>query len=91
MPIEKVEMEMFGSLSNAPVIRVPGRKYPGVLIQGDSLHNLLSFVQEAEKLLAGGDAESAKDTLVEVRELLEGYLMVYQKALTETGTSSPYC
>jgi hypothetical protein len=35
--IKKVEMEVFSEVTNVPVIRHPGRNFPGSLIQGNSL------------------------------------------------------
>ena len=90
MTVRKTEVEVFGSVPNAPIMRVSGRKYPGVLIQGDSLHNLLSLVQAIEGCIDAGDKVSAGETLNEVKELLQGYLAVYEKTLSEAGMSLPY-
>lgn len=90
MTTTKTELEVFGQEINAPVIRMPSRKYPGVLVQGDSLHNLLSLVRGAEAALAAGNSEEASDSLEEARGLIEGYEAVFRKALTENGLTLPY-
>jgi hypothetical protein len=33
-------VEIYSDATNAAVMRHPGRKFPGVLIQGDTLHTL---------------------------------------------------
>lgn len=86
----KIELELFGQEVNAPVIRMPSRKYPGILVQGDSLHNMLSLIKGTEAALATGNVEEAKDTLQEVREMISGYDAAYRNALTENGVPLPF-
>jgi hypothetical protein len=44
--MERVEAELFTDGGNNAVVRLPGRRFPGVLIQGDSLSILRSDVAE---------------------------------------------
>lgn len=90
MVTTKIEMEVFGQEVNAPVMKMPSRKYPGILVQGDSLHNMLSLVRAAGAALAAGNSQEAKDTLEEVGELIAGYDMVYRKVLAENGLTPPF-
>lgn len=57
--MKRVEVEIYSDASNLAVMRHPGRRLPGSLIQGDSL---LILVQEAEELCAvvrgSGDKEA---------------------------------
>ncbi|MFI6277329.1 DUF6959 family protein [Streptomyces sp. NPDC050988] len=58
--MERVEAELFTDGGNDAVVRLPGRRFPGVPIQGDSLHILRSDMAEAGEsaglLLASLDA-----------------------------------
>ncbi|MET8023175.1 DUF6959 family protein [Streptomyces avermitilis] len=58
--VERVEAELFTDGRNDAVVRLPGRRFPGVLIQGDSPHILRSDLADAWDsaglLLAGLDA-----------------------------------
>lgn len=45
---------------NDAVVRLPGRRFPGVLIQGDTLSILQGDVAELVELCAAGDMEEAK-------------------------------
>ena len=81
MPITRIEVEAYGHEINAAVLRLPLRQYPGVLVQGDSLQNLLSIVRNVEELLAGGKVTEAGELAGEAREILEGYNAAYRMAL----------
>lgn len=41
------EVEIFSDATNAVVMRHPGRHFPGVLVQGDTLSNLCKAADEA--------------------------------------------
>src|SRR5689334_9115638 len=45
-PMERVEAELFTDGGNDAVVRLLGRRFPGVLVQGDSLHILRSEVAD---------------------------------------------
>ncbi len=91
--MELKEVEVFSTVVNAAVVRVPGRRFPGVVIQGDSLSILRSDVQTAREL-ASVDSPEARaelaDVLVELEEKLAGYLAVYEETLRAHGMALPY-
>ena len=88
MKIEQIEI--YSDASNLAVMRHPGRKFPGSLIQGDSLSVLVKEARELhEALKLSGDNDLV--ALAEMhREKLEDRLAVYEKALLEHGISLPY-
>ena len=51
-------VEIFAEESNFVVLRVPGRKYPGVLIQGDSLSGIVGDLEQAINLFETDKEES---------------------------------
>jgi hypothetical protein len=55
--MKRVEVEMFSETVNYPVVRVPGRVFPGVVIQGDSLSVLASMAEDILALSSSGDRE----------------------------------
>jgi hypothetical protein len=72
---------------NGAVVHLPGRNYPGVVVQGDTLNGLVAelrgFKHEAD--------EDEKEAIVEgALELLEGYLASYFKACTDAGIDIPW-
>jgi hypothetical protein len=60
-------------------VQVPGRQFPGVVFQGDSLHILSGKIAEIRRLIEKGDRpEEVEDVLKEVSEQLEGILVRYK-------------
>jgi hypothetical protein len=86
MRIEPVEI--YSDASNAAVMRHPGRRFPGVLVQGDTLIILLeqaTCVSESARIEE--DARAALDSLLErLRDLL-GH---YNETLLEHGLELPF-
>jgi len=88
--MKNVMIEAFTELTNDCVLRVPGRRYPGVLIQGDSLNRLRTAT-----LAIRGLAHRHRDTeldaeIQELHDLLASKLKVYEQVLTEHGIEKPY-
>jgi hypothetical protein len=54
-PMERIEAELFTDGGNDAVVRMPGRRFPGVLMQGDSLHIPRGDVAEVAEACARGD------------------------------------
>jgi hypothetical protein len=53
--MEQVEVEMCTQVGNWAVLRLPGRKFPGVIMQGDSMEVLLSALRDATAAIEAGD------------------------------------
>lgn len=83
-------MEVFGESPNAWVVRIPGRRFPGVVVQGDSLANLRGLVLELRQLMANGNYGEAKDVTVEMDEMVSGLLAAYEEAVKNNGLELPY-
>ena len=58
---------------NAVVVQLPERAKPGVVIQGDSLQNILSLLEEAKHQLGNGDHSECMAVLAEATQLVDGY------------------
>jgi predicted RNase H-like HicB family nuclease len=87
----KVELvEVYSHTTNSPVIRVPERKFPGVLIQGDSLRCLLVDIEEIIECCKRGDLSEVSDGLEYLKESLADYLQVYEDVLKEHEIPLPY-
>jgi hypothetical protein len=88
--MKRVEVDLLGDAVNAVVLRVPGRRFPGIVIQGDSLSILQSTVERLVAALADARLSDATDEAVELRELLKGYKHAYEEAMTAAGLALPY-
>jgi len=45
-------VEIFSDATNAAVMRHPGRRFPGILVQGDTLHNIVAELKSVLETLA---------------------------------------
>lgn len=88
--MEIKELEVFSEASNYGVVRMPGRQYPGCVVQGDSLSILLSYAESIRSRLAGTHDQELIDVADELVELLAGRLDHYEAVLTRHGMSLPY-
>lgn len=88
--MEWKQLEVFSEESNFAIVRMPGRNFPGCVIQGDSLSNLLKHVQELRlRAKASGDAELI-DLADDVSRAIATRLDHYEAVLHEHGIPLPY-
>ncbi|MEU3301143.1 hypothetical protein ABZ729_15140 [Streptomyces sp. NPDC006678] len=88
--MERVEAELFTDGGNDAVVRLPGRRFPGVLIQGDSLAILRSEVAEVVEAFDQGDVEEAREVASLLLAGLDALLMRYSAALEAHKIPRPY-
>ncbi len=86
--IQTKSIEVFSEASNRAVVRMPGRRFPGVVIQGDSLSLLVSAARLVREGVPQGGA--LQETANELFDLLSGYLAHYESVLAENGIELPY-
>jgi hypothetical protein len=83
-------VEIFSDQTNAAVMRHPERRFPGVLIQGDSLYVLCRqadvVCESAKHSLDSG----TYDELNELRNQIWGYLNHYKTVLSEHQLPLPF-
>lgn len=66
-------IERLLTVSNAVVVQLPERRHPGVVIQGDSLGNILSLLHGIEEAIESRDLTEAKEQVREILEIIVGY------------------
>ena len=88
--MERIEVELFTDGGSNAVVRMPGRRFPGVIVQGDTLANLRAELAEVQKALLAGDIDEARDSLAFVLHDLDGWLERYTGALEAHGMSLPF-
>jgi hypothetical protein len=84
-----MEVECLSTAVNAAVIRLPARRFPGVVIQGDSLKILADLVADVARL-SHAENSALQDAISELSQNVGGYLSVYEDALREHGEPLPY-
>ncbi|USQ86148.1 hypothetical protein NFX46_22055 [Streptomyces phaeoluteigriseus] len=88
--MERIEVELFTDGGNDAVVRMPGRQFPGVLVQGDSLHILRSDAAEVARACERGDLDEARDSAGLLLANLDAWLARYEAALGEHEIPRPY-
>src|SRR5262245_16690183 len=88
--MKKIEVELLGEEINANVLRVPYRRFPGILIQGDSLSILNSTAERLLTALCAGSTEDATDEASALFRLLGQYKGAYEDAMRRAGLELPY-
>ena len=81
-------VEILSDQTNAAVMRHPERRFPGVLVQGDTLHTLCQRADVVCRELSRGSA--AYDEANELRNGLWGFLTHYKAVLVEHGVPLPF-
>jgi hypothetical protein len=72
---------------NYAVVQLPDRQFPGVVVQGDSLDNLIGELEVAWHDPDPDEREAAFELLMET---LLGAQQGYEAALREAGIGLPY-
>ncbi|MFD7939553.1 DUF6959 family protein [Streptomyces sp. NPDC059755] len=88
--MERIEAELFTAGGNNAVVRLPGRRFPGVLVQGDSLHILRTDMAELVEACDRGDLGDARDAAGLLLSGLDALLERYGAALDEHEIPRPY-
>jgi hypothetical protein len=88
--MQKKELEVFSEASNVAIVRMPGRRFPGSVIQGDSLSILRGLAQELRNGLRDHPDEDLRGTAQELFELLDGRLRHYVGVLDAEGIPLPF-
>lgn len=86
----EAQVEIYSDRTNAVVLRHPGRKHPGVLVQGDTLFSLFQDADAACAAARGTLAPDVHATLTELRDALLVYLDHYKTVLGEHGMALPF-
>jgi hypothetical protein len=71
------QLEVYSTATNAAVVRVPERRFPGIVVQGDSLHGLTSLavdvLRRAKASTDGELVEIAQDLFQRLSSLEKHY------------------
>jgi len=81
------DVELLDRATNRAVVHVPGRKFPGVVLQGDTLSTLTYGLRDLRATLTDEDQLSDLDLVLDT---LEGALENYEAVLSARGMALPY-
>lgn len=86
MRLESVEI--YSDATNAAVMRHPGRRFPGLLMQGDTLHALCKSADAMCRAM--GRKSAGFDEANEIRNRLWDLLNHYKATLDSHGLPLPF-
>ncbi|WEH13374.1 hypothetical protein [Streptomyces sp. VNUA24] len=88
--MELIEAELLTDPGNDAVVRLPQRRFPGVLIQGDSLSVIRSDVADIVESCDRGDIGEARETAAILLSGIDELLTRYTEALQAHGIPIPF-
>ncbi len=88
--MERIEIEVYSQATNQAIVRMPNRKFPGCVIQGDSLSVLADLAESIyEKAKSSSDSELANEAR-KLKDTLNETLLKYETVLGEHEIPLPY-
>ena len=88
--MNRESIEVLDTSCNAWIVRTPGREYPGMVIQGDSLKSVYDLAWSICRLLKQSKEEEAYDLALQIEDDLGNRLVAYEGTLKENGFRLPY-
>jgi hypothetical protein len=85
--MDHIPMDVHTVHGNVAVVKLPARRFPGTLIQGDTMKMLADIVPEA---LCAEDWTVSQQVINEAYDIIRDFLMVYETALQNAGERLPY-
>ncbi len=81
---------MYSEATKVAIVRMPGRKFPGSVIQGDSLGILHACARNLRNGPRDHQREELRDSAEELYSLLDGRLRHYIAVLDAEGIPLPF-
>jgi len=88
--MDKVEVEVLSLASNAIVVQTPWRNFPSMLVQGDSLYNMLVTAKAVLDMSRSINNADLLDEAEDLVEKLQMYVSTYEAALQKAGRPLPW-
>jgi hypothetical protein len=88
--METKQIEVYSEASNNAIVRMPTRRFPGVVLQGDSLAILFAGAMDLLERLDPTREEELFYTALSLAEDLEARLKHYEAVISEHGFQLPY-
>lgn len=86
----EARVSVLEAASNCPVVQLSERRYPGMIIQGDTLFSFFRLAQRARECFAAGRGDEAADYAEQLEDALGDLLAFYESVLEKHDLSLPY-
>jgi len=81
---------ILAEVPNSGIVQLPGRRFPGIVIQGDSLSSMFDQLASALSHAKHRRDQEAYYATFEVASRLQELLVAYENTLGAVGSSLPY-
>lgn len=82
-------ISLYGELGNHAVVRMPGRRQPGLIVQADTVAGFIGQLQQAQDSLRSGRVQRADGELELAIAVLEEWYAAIGARLAEAGEALP--
>lgn len=83
-------IKLLSKSTNYAVVQLPGRNFPGVVLQGDSLHSLLMQAEDIQKLATKHKDPDLSAEAANLYDLLSSISKHFETVCDREGVSLPY-
>lgn len=88
--MEKIELEVYSQAINQAVVKMPQRRFPGLVIQGDTMSILVTLAETIyERAKKSSDSELLEEA-DELKDRLKAFLLHYETVLGAHQLDLPY-
>ncbi len=84
------EVELLDRSGNFAVMRLSGRKFPGVFLQGDTMSTIRDLLKNVDSVKLAALDEAVADQILEARDRLNELAAYYESVLDARGIRRPY-
>jgi hypothetical protein len=88
--MQERQLEVYSEVTNSGIVRMPGRRFPGVVLQGDTLSILFYDAIEIFERVRNTTDEDLYLTTLGIAQQLKAHLLNYETVLREHGIDLPY-
>jgi hypothetical protein len=88
--METKPLQVYSEASNLGIVCMPGRRFPGCVVQGDSLSGLLHLAEVVLRESSRVENELLQEAARELYGDLKSRLDHYEQVLTAHGMELPY-
>lgn len=86
----EIKADLLSQPLNYAVVQLPGRQFPGVVVQGDSLHEIVKDLGSMIQLLEAGKLEELAAEIESMRDQMSEALINYERVCIARGIELPY-